>query len=90
MSHEFYQIMVGSPTMSIYSWKQLALWSLEYSCLDQTKPGQIETAKVILNSAWHKFCRWVVDEYGDLMDGDMLNKEKARKRYGLPHRPDST
>lgn len=53
MSHEFYQIMVGAPTMSLYSWKQLARWSIEYSCLneEEKKEGQKH-----LDDSWKQFC----------------------------------
>jgi adenosine deaminase CECR1 len=89
MSHEFYQIMVGSPTMSLYSWKQLARWSIDYSCLED-KVEETEKAKDpkklsekadchrILNDEWKKFCNYVVTTYGDLMvDGEI---DEARFR----------
>lgn len=84
MSHEFYQIIVGSPTMSVHSWKQLALWSLEYSCLEDDEKI---TAEGYFRKAWEEFCDWVVDEYGDLFDfstdGNVqtLLDDRAKKRY---------
>ncbi|KAF2797534.1 Metallo-dependent hydrolase [Melanomma pulvis-pyrius CBS 109.77] len=63
MSHEFYQIMVGAPSMSIHSWKQLALWSLEYSCLSDEQKGR---GKKIFLDSWEEFCKNVVSEYGKL------------------------
>ena len=63
MSHEFYQIMVGSPSMSIHGWKQLALWSLEYSCLSAK---EIERCKEIFLQSWEAFCNDVVKEYSAL------------------------
>ena len=84
MSHEFYQIMVGAPSMSIHSWKQLALWSLEYSCLSSL---EIEEGKRIFLESWQAFCNNVVDEYQELgvfeVDSDIFNNEKARTFYGL-------
>jgi adenosine deaminase CECR1 len=92
MSHEFYQIMVGAPSMSIHSWKQLALWSLEYSCL---KEEQKEKAEVYFRAAWEEFCDWVVATYSDLFDlyddGSVkaLSENRARAEYeklGVPRR----
>jgi len=65
MSHEFYQVMVGSPAMTVHSWKQLALWSLEYSCL---KKHEIDEAIKIFKDEWEIFCEWVVDEYKGIAD----------------------
>lgn len=78
MSHEFYQIMVGAPTMSLYSWKQLARWSIEYSCLsaDEKEDGQ-----KILDDSWKVFCQTVVDKYGHLMAGDEIDEAKAKDAY---------
>jgi adenosine deaminase CECR1 len=65
MSHEFYQIMVGAPSMSLHSWKQLARWSIDYSCLsDKQKSDGHE----ILAKDWTKFCKLVVDKCGDIFN----------------------
>lgn len=69
MSHEFYQIMVGAPTMSLYSWKQLARWSIDYSCLT---PEQQAKGHEYLDQSWKEFCKFVVDTYGHLI---RVNKE---------------
>lgn len=78
MSHEFYQIMVGAPTMSLYSWKQLARWSIDYSCLS---PQQQVQAHEYLDSARADFCKTVVDRYEYLMDGDKIDPFKAEDAY---------
>lgn len=90
MCHEFYQIMVGCPTMSIFSWKQLALWSLEYSCL---KDEEKEECKRIFLESWRNFCDRVIDycdvlvkdRGGKLMidkDGNFtINEEAAEAMY---------
>jgi adenosine deaminase CECR1 len=80
MSHEFYQIMVGSPTISIHSWKQLALWSLEYSCLSDEEKQRGEQ---IFMKAWEAFCGYVVKEYGTLVIDGKINVKAANKRYGI-------
>ncbi|KAF2873605.1 hypothetical protein BDV95DRAFT_348410 [Massariosphaeria phaeospora] len=87
MSHEFYQIMVGSPTISLHSWKQLGLWSLEYSCLS---PKEKEEATTIYLKQWEKFCEKVVDNYTPLFKKTsngvgylQLDWDEAEKEYGI-------
>lgn len=72
--------MVGAPTMSVYSWKQLALWSIDYSCLSDAQKVE---AKTTYNNTWDKFCHDVVAKYGGLMDGDVINQKEARKAYKI-------
>jgi adenosine deaminase CECR1 len=69
--------MVGAPTMSLYSWKQLAKWSIDYSCLneDQQKEGH-----KILTIAWEEFCAYVVNTYGDLMVNGEIDEDKFRAK----------
>jgi|SRR5690242_296503 len=80
MPHEFYQIMVGAPTITLYSWKQLARWSIEYSCLPASE--KIEGLE-ILEKSWIEFCDDIDKRYGNLMeeDGVTINKEKADADY---------
>jgi adenosine deaminase CECR1 len=78
MPHEFYQVIVGAPTMTLYSWKQLARWSIEYSYLSAE---QQEQAYTILDKSWNEFCAKVVEVYGTLMDKGVLNEEKAKAAY---------
>ncbi|KAF2678529.1 Metallo-dependent hydrolase [Lentithecium fluviatile CBS 122367] len=78
MSHEFYQVMVGSPTISIHSWKQLALWSLEYSCL---KDDEKTKGRDIFLKAWETFCEGVVEKYDHYMTGDKINEGAAKELY---------
>lgn len=61
LSHDFYQVMIGSESMSLLGWKQLALWSLEHSCMS-TEERQ-DVTKVWLRK-WDEFCQWILDEYG--------------------------
>ncbi|KAF2809052.1 Metallo-dependent hydrolase [Mytilinidion resinicola] len=60
MSHEFYQVMVGTPTMNIYGWRQLAEWSLEYSCLSAADKKR---GLDIFRREWAEFCAWIVKTY---------------------------
>jgi adenosine deaminase CECR1 len=86
MSHEFYQIMVGAPSITIHSWKQLALWSLEYSCLSEPEK---ERGKTIFLKSWKEFCEFIVAEYGKLGNfGEgvaeydfTIDTEKANEAY---------
>lgn len=66
LSHEFYQVMVGDPRMTIHGWKQMAEWSIEHSCLNRF---EIQQAKEIYAREWEEFCEWVVAEYGAEVDG---------------------
>lgn len=83
MAHEFYQIMVGAPSISLYSWKQLARWSIDYSCLSVREKAE---GHKILNSEWKKFCQEVVEKYRPIMagakcEGDEVDDKKAEKLY---------
>lgn len=80
MSHEFYQIMVGAPTISLYSWKQLARWSIEYSCLSDVEKLQ---GQEILESSWQRFSRGIVNDFKGLMKENLvdIDEDKARLAY---------
>ncbi|KAH9877903.1 hypothetical protein J1614_003120 [Plenodomus biglobosus] len=78
MSHEFYQIMVGAPTMSLYSWKQLSRWSIDYSCLSEKQKAEGHRYHA---DSWKQFCKDVVEKYGVLMAGDDIDEEKAKIMY---------
>lgn len=65
LSYEFYQVMVGSPTMSLHSWRQLVEWSVEHSCLTKAEKEQ---AMEIFKVDWEAFCSWIVTEYGPTAD----------------------
>jgi adenosine deaminase CECR1 len=66
VSHEFYQVMVGSPTMSIHGWRQLVEWSVQYSCLSVS--DQVEAGRILARE-WEDFCQWIVDQYGEYAQG---------------------
>lgn len=85
--------MVGDPRMSIYGWKQLALWSLKHSCLKNDKfveeNDEYHKAKAIFLQQWHEWCRFVVEKYGPIADGmkDLVN-DMPRKVDFLPNTPE--
>jgi adenosine deaminase CECR1 len=66
--------------MSLYSWKQLARWSLDYSCLSR---AEITEGHKILASDWKEFCRSIKDEYSPIVVGDEVDETKAKqyKKY---------
>jgi adenosine deaminase CECR1 len=78
MSHEFYQIMVGAPTMSLYSWKQLALWSIEYSCLTEQEKTE---GYNFFDDSWKAFCKKVVKQYGTLLQDDKIKPYMTKEDY---------
>lgn len=61
MNHEFYQVMVGTPSMTVHGWRQLAEWSIKYSCLNKE---QMEDGFRIFKERWEMFCQMIVEEYG--------------------------
>ncbi|PVH91146.1 Metallo-dependent hydrolase [Periconia macrospinosa] len=83
MSHEFYQVMVGSQRMSVHSWRQLALWSFKYSCLDEKDKRE---GKRILMKDWEEFCGGVVEQFDHLFDveGNTVNETLVKELYRLP------
>lgn len=61
ISHDWYQVLVGDGEMDLRGWRQLAEWSLEYSCMTA---GEKEEALRVFGQEWEKFCGWVVETYG--------------------------
>jgi adenosine deaminase CECR1 len=58
--------MVGSPTMNLHGWRQLAEWSIEYSSLTVSEK---QRALNIHHKEWVEFCKWIIDEFGMYADG---------------------
>mgnify|MGYP003624082233 CR=1 FL=1 len=61
--------------MSLYSWKQLARWSIDYSCL---KDPQKAEGHNYLNQDWKEFCDYIVEEYGGLVVNEDIDDAKAK------------
>jgi adenosine deaminase CECR1 len=59
--------MVGSPSITIHSWKQLAEWSIEFSCLSEEQRSE---ANAIFSKEWESFCVWIDETFG--ADADSL------------------
>lgn len=64
LSHDFYQVMIGSEDMTLLGWKQLARWSLEHSCM---LPEELELVTAEWTRRWADFCLWIVEKYGPLL-----------------------
>jgi adenosine deaminase CECR1 len=62
--------MVGKEIMDLYSWKQLAMWSLEHACLDDKERETIMDHWKIL---WEKFL-------DNVITWDEKEKEKEREK----------
>ena len=65
LSHDFYQVMIGSESMSLLGWKQLAKWSIEHSCITKEEREIVTTE---WTRRWECFCQWIVDEYGPMLN----------------------
>ncbi|KAF2104409.1 Metallo-dependent hydrolase [Rhizodiscina lignyota] len=75
---EFYQVMVGSTTMNLHGWKQLALWSLEHSCLseenDKDGKNDKQRAKEIWGDKWERFVDGINKTHGAYADSLDLDR----------------
>lgn len=56
--------MVGKADMTIWGWKQLILWSIEHSCMDDQEREDVLQK---WESMWDQFLGWVVEEYGHVV-----------------------
>lgn len=64
LSHDFYQVFAGKTDMTLYGWKQLALWSIEHSCMDAKEQEEVMRHWKRL---WDEFCLWIIQEYSYLL-----------------------
>lgn len=79
MPHEFYQFLVGSPSITLYNWKQVARSSIEYSCLSEK---QIEQGLLQLEKDWKAFIKMILSKFGHLLDKDgNIDEEKIPTVY---------
>ncbi|KAH8811980.1 adenosine deaminase family protein-like protein [Xylogone sp. PMI_703] len=65
LSHDFYQVMIGSNAMDLYGWKQLIIWSLEKSCMSDAERESVTREWEV---RWDEFCQWIVKEYGKRLE----------------------
>jgi adenosine deaminase CECR1 len=63
--------MIGSESMSLYGWKQLAKWSLEHSCMNEVEMREVT---LVWEAKWVEFCKWIVEIYSPMFaDAAMVN-----------------
>lgn len=85
LSHDFYQAMVGSENMSLLGWKQLALWSLEHSCMEQDEKKEVTK---VWQQKWDDFCQWIVATYDTLDYAAPVDTSQHRPGHpGTKHPP---
>jgi hypothetical protein len=58
--------LIGSKNQSLFGWKVLAKWSLEYSCLS-TKGHLSEMSKemAVWETSWVDFYKWIISTHLD-------------------------
>lgn len=61
LSHDFYQVLMGSNVMGLTGWRILAQWSIEYSCMNEEEKLNTFAS---FEARWKQFCQYVVDTYG--------------------------
>lgn len=61
LSHDFYQVLMGSENMGLTGWRVLVQWSIEYSCMTN---GEKNTALTVFGSKWEQFCQHIIDVHG--------------------------
>jgi adenosine deaminase CECR1 len=62
--------MIGSESMSLFGWKQLAKWSLEHSCMNEAEMHEVTQ---IWHSKWAEFCKWIVETYSPMFAAATLS-----------------
>ncbi|EFY90585.1 adenosine deaminase [Metarhizium acridum CQMa 102] len=60
LSHDFYQTLAGKDDLGIYGVKQLILWSIQHSCLDDDEKEQVLKK---WEQQWANFLNQVVNDY---------------------------
>jgi len=65
LSHDFYQVMVGKADMGLAGWKQLILWSIEHSCMED---GERLQALEAWQRQWEDFLVWILEVYGPMVE----------------------
>ncbi|KAK1754197.1 hypothetical protein QBC47DRAFT_302869 [Echria macrotheca] len=63
LSHDFYQIMVGSSSMTLHGWRQLVEWSLEHSCMNK---DELTASYGRWEDEWNRFLQWIIETYGEV------------------------
>ncbi|KAI1880609.1 hypothetical protein JX265_000849 [Neoarthrinium moseri] len=56
LSHDFYQVMVGSKDMNLHGWRQLIEWSIDHSSLN---PDEYKRLRAMWEPRWDHYVRWI-------------------------------
>ncbi|KAH8666603.1 hypothetical protein BX600DRAFT_435999 [Xylariales sp. PMI_506] len=63
LSHDFYQVMVGSMSMNLHGWRQLIEWSIEHASMSQAERQLLWD---MWQGKWDAFIEWVNTEFAGL------------------------
>jgi adenosine deaminase CECR1 len=74
LSHDFYQVFAGKTDMTLYGWKQLAVWSIEHSCMDAEEKKAVMTH---WKELWNDFCLEIIKDHSHLVNGEPEPKTDA-------------
>ncbi|KAI8631210.1 hypothetical protein F5Y19DRAFT_473608 [Xylariaceae sp. FL1651] len=78
LSHDFYEVMAGHQQINLYGWKQLAIWSIEHSCLSTVER---ERTMIEWGKRWEDFITAITEASGPGVQTLSLDQlEGARKK----------
>ncbi|ETS78185.1 hypothetical protein PFICI_10247 [Pestalotiopsis fici W106-1] len=60
LSHDFYEVMVGSKAMTLHGWRQLIEWSIKHASLDSAERSKLEE---VWTKLWAQFVEWIIDSF---------------------------
>lgn len=63
LSHDFYEVMVGSKAMNLHGWRQLIEWSIQHASMDSEERSEL---KEVWKKLWTEFVDWIVTNFGDV------------------------
>lgn len=63
LSHDFYEVMVGSKAMNLHGWRQLIEWSIKHASLDSAERSKLEE---VWGKLWDQFIKWILQTFGDI------------------------
>ncbi|KAK9781465.1 putative Adenosine deaminase domain-containing protein [Seiridium cardinale] len=63
LSHDFYEVMVGSKAMNLHGWRQLIEWSISHASLDSHEREKLRNTWEPL---WNAFIDWVNEQFKDV------------------------
>lgn len=64
--------MIGKADMTIWGWKQLILWSIEHSCMEEQEMRDVLKR---WEKMWDEFVAGTIQEYGHVLPQDWKGAE---------------